>query len=65
MRNAKDQKTFIKLIVGSLSESRLKSERFLVGESGVPVTSGVSGKIRSFIEFIIIIIITENHHLFD
>jgi hypothetical protein len=33
------------LIVGSLSGSRLKSVRFLVGESGVPVASGVPGKI--------------------
>jgi hypothetical protein len=33
------------LIVGSLSESRLKSVRFLVGESGVPVASDVPGKI--------------------
>jgi hypothetical protein len=55
----------LNLIVGSLSGSRLKSVRFLVGESGVPVTRGVSGKIKSFIEFTIIIITTENRHLFD
>jgi hypothetical protein len=29
------------------------------------VTSDVPDKIKSFIEFIIIIIITENRHLFD
>jgi hypothetical protein len=58
-------------MIGSLSESRLKSVRFLVGESGVSVASDVSvtsdvpDKIKSFIEFIIIIIITENRHLFD
>jgi hypothetical protein len=33
------------LIVGSLSGSRQKSVRFLVGESSVPVTSSVSVQI--------------------
>ncbi len=33
------------LIVGSLSGSRLKSVRFLVGESSVDVTSSVDGQI--------------------
>ncbi len=35
----------LSLIVDSLSESRLKSVRFLVGESSVDVTSSVDGQI--------------------
>jgi hypothetical protein len=56
---------FCEVIVDSLNKSRLKSVRFLVEKSDVSMTNDVSYKIKSFIEFIIIIIITENHHLFD
>jgi hypothetical protein len=50
------------IIVGSLSESRLKSVRFLVKKSSEAMTSS---EVMKIIKSLLIIIIIENHHLFD